>query len=163
MERKQRTYSLTWTLRLLMVEVSSDQEHADHELEVPTEQYRERQQGGQSGDYSLWEVSQHPGHTVFSKRWKTELKSKIECLSPETNPGSWFDRRVRIVLLETRRALRVCTLRERCYIWIIQYYKTVWSFCKWGEWFKIQSQGKKASIAEQINEFNPANKTVSQV
>lgn len=38
----------------------------------------------------------------------------------------------------------------------------VWSF--WlGEGFKIQSQGRKASLTEQINEFNPANKTVSQV
>lgn len=59
---------------------------------------------------------------VLSKRLKTELKRRIECLPPETNPGSWFDRRVRIVLLET---LRVCTLRERCYFQIIQYYKTL--------------------------------------
>lgn len=57
MERKQRTYSLTWTLRLLMVEVSSDWEHAGHELEVPTKQYRERHQ-------SLREVFQHPSHTA---------------------------------------------------------------------------------------------------
>lgn len=59
---------------------------------------------------------------VLSKRLKTELKRRIECLPPETNPGSWIDRRVRIVLLET---LRVCTLRERCYFQIIQYYKTL--------------------------------------
>lgn len=59
---------------------------------------------------------------VLSKRLKTELKRRIECLPPETNPGSWFDRRVRIVLLET---LRVCTLRERCCFQIIQYYKTL--------------------------------------
>lgn len=83
---------------------------------------------------------------VLSKRLKTELKRRIECLPPETNPGSWFDRRVRIVLLETLRALRVCTLRERCCFRIIQYYKTLSDLLEFGHFVSEEKDLKcKAS------------------